>query len=98
MIYIIVYDIGLDKLRNKVSKRLIAEGYVRIQLSVFAGIIDPMSNANLWSDIKSWIKEEENSKLYSFATTKNNFKQMNIIGKLDYDIDYLTGSKHTMIV
>lgn len=98
MIYLIIYDISSDKIRRKIANRLIAEGYLRIQLSVFVGIKNPKENKYLWSDLILWMNADKYSKLFSISVTKNKFRNMKMIGNLDYDIDYLLGVKHTMII
>ena len=98
MIYLIIYDISSDRIRNRISKRLISEGYLRIQLSVFVGISDPSENTLLWNMLNLWLSDEEYSKLFVIAITKNKFRSMPKIGTLEYDIDYLLGEKHTMII
>lgn len=98
MIYLIIYDISLDRLRTRISKRIIAEGYVRLQLSVFVGIKNPKSNKKLWSDLNIWLDKEQSSKFYVLKLTENNFRKMENIGYIDLDIDFLTGSKLTMFI
>ena len=52
MIHLIFYDISTDRIRTKIARRLVAEGYERIQLSVFAGNPHPQSNTQLWQDLR----------------------------------------------
>ena len=98
MMYLIAYDIGSDKIRSKVARRLTAEGFERIQLSVFSGIVHPKAVKGLWQDLQTWLKQEKSAKLYVLKLTKNNFRSMEIIGPLDWDIDYLLGDQNSIFV
>ncbi len=98
MIYLIIYDISNDKIRTKISKRLIAEGYERIQFSVFAGNFDPVANKILISEIKEWLKEDPEAKFFVLPVTLKSFKNMYMIGNNTIDIDLITGEKNTLYI
>ena len=98
MIYLLLYDISDDKIRTKVSKILVEEGYERIQFSVFIGNRDPKQVLGLWNRIKLIMSKEEDAKLYVFKLNENNFKNMDIIGKFDYDFDYILGEKKSLLI
>ena len=66
--YLIIYDISSDKIRAKIAKRLTAEGYDRIQLSVFSGIFSPKLNISLWKDLNLWIGNEKDAKFFVLKT------------------------------
>ncbi len=94
-----MYDISNNRLRTKIANRLTGLGYERIQLSVFTGITHPRDHTVMWSNINKWIDEEEGmAKFYVFKMTKNNFKSMESIGALEWDLDYLTGSKNSIFI
>ncbi len=93
MIYLLLYDISEDKIRTKISKLLTAEGFERIQYSVYTALSDPKKNNLLWQKMTKLLAAEPTAKLYVFPVTKNNFRSMQIIGNFDHDIDYLTGDK-----
>lgn len=60
MLYVIVYDIPLDKRRNKVAK--ILEGYgQRVQLSVFECEITDKKLGELKSKLRKKVHEKEDS-------------------------------------
>lgn len=96
MIYLLFYDIADNKIRTKTAKLLIAEGFERIQYSVYTALENPTKNANLWLKLLKLIEEETDAKLYIIAVTKKSFKNMKIIGKFDFDIDYLAGDKRSL--
>lgn len=98
MLYLIVYDISDNRICHKVAKRLLAEGFERIQLSVFLGLFNPRRKDALWEQLNAWISEEKGAKFYVLPITKKSFKSMDVIGDLDVDIDYLAGDKHTLFV
>ncbi len=96
--YLVFYDISNNKIRTKVAARLIQEGYDRIQLSVFVGIKNPKQNTVLWEELNTKMAEDSEAKLYVLSISENNFKNMLTIGRSDYDIDYLTGNKHSLFI
>ena len=96
MIFLIFYDISSDTIRNKVAKRLVAEGYDRIQLSVFSGIKNPKDNKLLWGNLQQWLAGEPTAKFFVLKTSKNNFKNMQCVGTSDWDMDYLIGVRHSL--
>ncbi len=100
MMYLITYDISQDRARNKIAKLLIAEGYERIQYSVFAGTANPSANPVLWNKI---IKLESDTKqgeyrLYVIPVPDRNFLAMEIVGDMGFEMDYLTGKKSTLFI
>ena len=101
MIYLIIYDIGSDKSRAKIARALEAEGYERLQYSVFTGTANPEANATLWQKLKKYCNEhidEYNNQLVVIKTSKENFANLTVIGEETIDIDYLMGKQHTMII
>ncbi len=98
MIYLILYDISEDKLRTKIAKRLIAEGFIRLQLSVFTGIQNPKDITLLWNQLNQWLQLEPSAKFYILPLTENNFRNMEILGSTDLDLDFLTGNQHTLFI
>ncbi len=99
MIYLISYDIEIDRIRTKIAKMLIAEGYERLQLSVFVGIHDPVKNSKLWRFLKEWCNTEDSaSQLIVIKVSKEQFKRMHILGNQLLDIAYLCGDQQTLII
>ncbi len=101
MIYLLFYDISDDRARTKIAKLLIAEGYERIQFSVFTSIFNPFANKLLWESLQrlcASATDNENDKLCVLNISKLNFKNMKIIGKFEPDMAYLTGEKQTLFV
>ncbi|HHM20534.1 MAG TPA: CRISPR-associated endonuclease Cas2 [Bacteroidetes bacterium] len=98
MNYLIFYDIGPNNIRTRVARRLLAEGFERIQLSVFTGTTKPQDNTLLWNDLCQWLAADPASRLFVIAVTENNLRNMAIIGDYFPDFDYLSGSKHTLFI
>ena len=98
MIYLIFYDITSDRLRTKIAKRFIAEGYERLQYSVYTSIDNPAKNLLLWQELTLILKEETGAKLYVIPTLKNNFRNIKIIGNFEYDLAYLLGEKGSLFI
>ncbi len=97
MIYLIFYDISSDSLRTKIAKRFIAQGYERLQYSVYAAIENPAQNLLIWNELTTLLKEEQTAKLYVIPVSKKNFRRIKIIGTFGYDLDYLMGEKRSLI-
>ncbi len=97
LMYLLFYDITSDSLRTKIAKRFVAQGYERLQYSVYTAIENPVKNVALWQELNLLLEKEPDAKLYVIPTSLNNFKMMKIIGKFDQDFDYLTGEKRSLI-
>ncbi len=98
MIYLLTYDISSNAIRAKAAKRIIAEGYERLQFSVFVGRGNPKANKPLWAGLNKCLETEPTAKLFVVAITENNFRNMLTIGKNNLDVCYLLGNKNTMFV
>lgn len=96
MIYLILYDITSDTLRQRVSKRLVSEGYERIQLSAFLGTDNPKTSAKLWCDIGQWLATEPAAKFYVIQITESNLRELMVIGEMDLDIEMLLGTRNSL--
>ena len=98
MLFLIVYDISVDSIRNKVSKILIKESFERLQLSVFIGNENPAKNHKLWQQFQNLIKDDDEAKFYVFPIPDNSLKKMQYIGQSDVDIEYLLGNKDSFFI
>lgn len=100
MMYLVTYDISDDRLRSKVIKLITAQGYERIQYSVFSGLIDPRRDEKLWSLLEELGKkgEGETFKIFVIPVADRDFLSMGIIGKVSEDMDYLMGRTNTLII
>lgn len=95
--YLILYDIKKNTSRTRISKRLVKEGYDRIQLSVFVGRDDPYKNSVLWDFLQSSC-DVETDRLFVISISKHLFKQMKQIGKSNWNMEYLTGEKNELFI
>lgn len=98
MIYLVLYDISTDSIRTKVAKLLLVEGFERLQFSVFSGLENPYKNSVLWQKLKKIMQPDPKAKLYVINLTKNNVKNMKIIGEFNLDLEYLIGEKRSLIL
>jgi len=98
MLYLIIYDISSTPIRTKVAKILIREGYERLQLSVYLGLINPSVLPNVWQQLKHLLKNEEEAKFYVFPIPKSSIKNIKNIGKLEFDTAYMTGEKNSYFI
>ncbi|MEO1518990.1 MAG: CRISPR-associated endonuclease Cas2 [Bacteroidota bacterium] len=97
MIYLIAYDISADRIRQKVARRLIAEGYERLQWSVFTGLKHPQQQGTLWTDLSHWLHPEPTARFVVIPIALSHFRRLQLIGPSDQlDIDYLTGQGHSL--
>ena len=98
MIYLVFYDISTDKIRNKIARRLEAEGFERLQLSVFIGWMNPKTKPMWWKQLTTWAATDQLGKLYVIACTKKQFREMEAIGGNHMDIAYLIGDKNVIFI
>ena len=98
MVYLVLYDIGDDRIRTKVAHRLVAEGYERIQYSVYAGLRNPLQVPRFWTSIQHWLSKETSAKFYMIPVTIANFQSMQRIDSKEWDIDVLTGQKSCIFI
>ena len=96
MIYIVFYDITSNKIRNKLAKLLIAEGFERLQFSVYTGLTDILEDKKIKEVITQLLAPEPEAKFYVLPVLKKNFKKMKNIGIFDIDLEYLTGDKRSL--
>lgn len=96
MIYLILYDITSNTLRNKVSKLLIQEGYERIQFSVFVGPLNPYKN-KVWNTLKTYTKNSKTDNIICIKLNETNFLNMKILGKFTKDVNDIIGKNSTKI-
>ena len=96
MLYLVFYDIETTSIRTKIAKQLIAEGYERLQLSVYLGLDNPVGNVTLWHNLEQLLANEKDSKLYVLPIPRSSIKNLKKIGALNFDIDYLLGEKDSL--
>ena len=98
MLYLIFYDISKTSVRTKVAKLLIKGSYERLQLSVFLGNDNPLKLPLLSKQLRQLIKEDELAKFYIIPIPITSLKNLQHIGKMDLDIDYLCGEKECFFI
>jgi len=98
MMYLIFYDISDNKLRKKVSDLLLQEGYERLQRSVFLSMDTPVKNKKLIETINKITQTEKERNICILPVAVSNVKKMQIIGKHDWDIDYIIGSVKSFFI
>jgi CRISPR-associated endonuclease Cas2 len=98
MIHLIIYDISSNTIRTKIAKQLVAEGYERIQLSVFVGNPHPKQNVLFWKNLNTWLKAEPTAQFCVIRVASLNFKNMTLIGKNKLDLAFLLGKKNSIFI
>jgi CRISPR-associated endonuclease Cas2 len=99
MNYLVSYDISKDSLRTRVGDRLIADGLDRIQKSVYLGVVSEEVKVEL---IK-WLKNEilmkgdiKTDTVIMIPLLARNVKEAVVLGKNNYDLDFLSGEKNSL--
>lgn len=95
--FLIIYDISGDVLRNKVSKLLVQEGYERIQFSVFVGALNPYKN-KVWQKLNLYMQNNKEDSIICIRLKLFDFLNMKILGKFTKDVEHLAGTKKTKII
>ncbi len=93
--YLIFYDISDDRLRVRVNRLLKKAGYEALQYSVFASNFSP-DKFGLWQKIECLLAKTPAEKVFCLKISKENFKNIRLIGKLDEDINYICGDKSSL--
>lgn len=99
-IYLVSYDIESNKLRLKLSKKLIAIGLTRIQYSLFLGSLSPTLYPKLMEALHQlWEDAKQNSdRIDVLSLSQQQIEKMVQLGGEHLDMDYITGQKHTLIL
>lgn len=101
MIYLIAYDIEDDKLRKKVSDRLLADGLERVQYSVFIGPVKEAVYEKLirWLDFR--LQSEAAAPQDSIMVLRlapHQVLNMNVLGDDKIDREMIAGTKNVLII
>lgn len=101
MNYLVSYDISKDSLRTRIGDRLIADGLDRIQKSVYLGII----NMEVKEQLLKWLKNEiilkgdlKTDSVIFIPLTARQVNETIIIGKNNYDLEFLSGEKNSLFL
>lgn len=94
--FLIFYDIKNNRFRKKVSQILEERGYVRLQYSIFAGPYHP-KHTGVWNKIAKNL-DERIDKCYYIKMTDQQFSNMEILGILGEDLDYVAGKLSSLII
>ena len=97
MTYLLVYDITNDKLRKKIADCLIAQGFERLQFSVFIGNRNLENYKDIWTKLTDWVTQD-NGKMAIVSITEPALRNMIMLGEHPVDIDYLLGKKFCIFV
>ena len=82
MIYLVMYDIESDKVRNLVAKYLISQGCIRIQNSIFIADTSPERCESIKRDLTDvQAAYDNNDSILVVPLSSSNFEAMHIIGR-----------------
>lgn len=100
ILYMVSYDISSNRTRLKVADLLLAQGYERLQLSVFLGLAPLWANEKLWQRLTQLLAADANDadRLLCLPVHKKAVKNMQIIGVPPGRLDYICGDVHTLII
>lgn len=77
----VVYDISEDRVRKKLSDKLIAEGLYRVQNSVFLGNIEN-NRIDEIAVFSEDIVDEDTDSVYVFPMCQEDFEKVELIGRV----------------
>ncbi len=99
MPHLISYDIENDSLRQKIANKIIAEGFDRVQYSVYLGGVSDGVLANLITYLKDAMLKSNLQKdnIIIISLTDKALENMLTIGQSGLDIDEIIGNKNTLI-
>ncbi len=81
MLVWVIYDVSVDKYRNKIAKICKQAGLYRVQLSVFLGTLENDNELDtLILKIEELINTDEDS-VYIFPMNKQELKQARLLGQ-----------------
>ena len=101
MNYLVSYDISKDSLRTRIGNRLIADGLDRIQYSVYIGVLKEEIKKELLKWLKNELALKGNQKtdtIIFIPLLSRQVQEAEVIGKNNYDLDYLSGQKKSLIL
>ncbi|WP_204356589.1 CRISPR-associated endonuclease Cas2 [Arcticibacterium luteifluviistationis] len=93
----VLYDITNNSIRKRIANRLIAEGYERLQLSVYLGNKNLKNDKKLWPVFCQWI-EKDNGKMAIMKLPPTVVQNIHLEGEQMIDFEYLLGQKFCMFV
>ncbi|MFK8009782.1 MAG: CRISPR-associated endonuclease Cas2 [Saprospiraceae bacterium] len=100
MPHLICYDITNNSLRTRMSKKIIAKGFDRINKSVYLGLGTQPTIQSLERELSMMIqkKNDPNDSLIIISVSHQQLQRMRIYGKNDLDKAELLGEKSTLIL
>ena len=98
MIYLVSYDIEDDKKRKKVADRLLADGLIRVQYSVFIGPLKTRLRDKLLAWLIQKLDQPESEHLIFLRLHASDLENMPILGEHSWDLGDLIGGQHTLFI
>ena len=92
--YLVMYDITHDRTLQKVAKKLVQNGFERVNYSVWLGWVNPMESGMLKKDLQTLMRSElaKGSKLYVIPLNPTTMgKIRSITGHKPPELDYWMG-------
>jgi len=96
---LICYDIQSNALRAALSQKILHYGLERINLSVYLGTLKESDLAKLEALLNQIMKDRAgpDDSLIILPVTNNSVWQMQVLGRNDFDVEDLSGERHTLI-
>lgn len=100
MPHLICYDIEQDGLRKKISDKLIENGLIRVQYSVFLGTMHEYQVQTLmeWLNHKVSTSQNPKNQVLVLELTQRQIKKMLVMGGNPRDKAALSGDLDTIII
>lgn len=95
-IYLFIYDVSDQRLRNRAVKLLERAGFERLQFSVFAGRVSSARARELWKKVLA-AEGCEHNRWLCLRLGNRQFETSLKSGLMQIDTDYILGKKHTEI-
>ncbi len=99
MLCIVSYDIADARTRKRVADLLLAEGYERLQWSVFIGPAHPVRTMAMWARLEELVmRPGHTDRMFIIPLPAGALGRMRMIGEAGVDLDLLTGRRQVLFV
>lgn len=98
MVYLVSYDIEEDRKRKRVADRLLADGLIRVQYSVFIGPLKSHLHEKLLTWLSQLLDKPEKDRLIIMNMRAEDIEKMHILGEVEWEPEMLSGKQHTLFL
>lgn len=98
MLYLLTYDIENDRIRQRIAKRLLANGLERVQYSVYIGELTDLQKKVLLPWVELQLKADNDFSLLLIPLHSDMLSTVEEWASVPLDWEYLKGEKLTLIL